>query len=129
MPDAHTHTHTHTHTDGDAGPDSDSGRGRSLLRRLRHALGDVVALVYLAVCAVLLVWAIVVAAADDSGESMAAVIPLLATAPGSFLFLVLPDGGAMLLLAVVLGALINATVIGWCSRALRRGGGRGTAAS
>ncbi|MGX1271482.1 SCO4225 family membrane protein [Streptomyces phaeoluteigriseus] len=103
-----------------------TGFGRSLFRRLRHVLGDFVALGYLAVCVVLLVWAIVATAADDSGESMAAVIPLLATAPGSFLFLVLPDGGPMLLLAVVLGALINATIIGWCSRALRRGGGRGT---
>lgn len=76
----------------------------------------------------LLVWAIVVTVTDDSGESMAGVIPLLATAPGSLLFLALPEGGGMLLLAVVLGALINATVIGWCSRALRRGG-RGTTAS
>jgi hypothetical protein len=74
------------------------------------------------------VWAIVVTVTDDSGESMAGVIPLLATAPGSLLFLALPEGGGMLLLAVVLGALINATVIGWCSRALRRGG-RGTTAS
>ncbi|MFD5269145.1 SCO4225 family membrane protein [Streptomyces sp. NPDC058335] len=117
MPDANTNTGT------------GSGTGQPFSRRLRHVLGDAVALAYLAVCAALLVWAIVVSAVDDSGESMAAVIPLLATAPGSLLFLVLPDSGAMLLLAVVLGALINATVIGWCSRALRRGGGRGTAAS
>ena len=110
-------------------PHTGTSSGKSLPRRLRHVLGDVVALVYLAVCAALLVWAIVVALADDSGESMAAVIPLFATAPGSLLVLVLPEGGAMLLLAVVLGALINATVIGWCSRALRRGGGRGTTAS
>ncbi|MFD5257778.1 SCO4225 family membrane protein [Streptomyces bobili] len=110
-------------------PRTGTGSGRSLPRRLRHVLGDVIALGYLAVCAGLLVWAIVVTATDDSGESMAGVIPLLATAPGSLLFLALPEGGGMLLLAVVLGALINATVIGWCSRALRRGGGRGTTAS
>lgn len=93
--------------------------------RLRHALTDVVALVYLAVCAVLLVWALVVTAADSSDESMAGVIPLLATAPAGFVFLALPDGAAMFVVAVVLGALVNATVIGWCARSLRRGGGRG----
>lgn len=96
-----------------------SGR-RSLPRRLRHALGDVVALAYLAVCAGLLVWTLVVTVTDDSGESMAGVIPVLATAPASLVFLVLPDGAAMLVVAVVLGALVNASVIGWCARALRR---------
>ncbi|MCT9075138.1 SCO4225 family membrane protein [Streptomyces fulvoviolaceus] len=93
--------------------------------RLRHALTDVVALVYLAVCAVLLVWALVVTATDSSDESMAGVIPLLATAPFSLVFLALPDGAVMFVVAVAFGALVNATVIGWCSRALRRGGGRG----
>lgn len=102
--------------------DSDSDSGRSFPRRVRHALGDIVALVYLAVCAALLVWALVDAATDSSDESMAAVIPLLATAPSSFVVFVLPEGGAMLVVAVVVGALVNATVIGWCSRALRRGG-------
>ncbi|MET9501576.1 hypothetical protein ABZY42_07510 [Streptomyces sp. NPDC006622] len=111
-------------------PDTGTGSGRFLARRLRRALGDVVALVYLAVCAVLLVWAVAVSVTDDSGESMAAVIPLLATAPASLLLLALPyDGAAVFLLAVAFGALVNALVIGWCSRALRRGGGRGTAAS
>jgi len=97
--------------------------GRPVFRRLRHALGDVFALVYLGVCAALLVWALVVTVADSSDESMAGVIPVLATAPGSLVLLVLPDGGAMLVVAVVVGALVNATVIGWCARALRRGGG------
>jgi TRAP-type C4-dicarboxylate transport system permease small subunit len=98
-----------------------SRRFRSFPHRLRHALGDVAALVYLALCAVLLVWALVVSAGDSSGESMAGVIPLLATAPASLVLLVLPDGAAMLAVAVAFGALVNASVIGWCARALRRG--------
>lgn len=93
----------------------------SLPRRLRHYLGDVVALGYLALCAVLLAWALVVSLTDSSDESMAGVIPLLATAPVSFVLLVLPDGVAMIVVAVALGALVNALIIGWCSRALRRG--------
>ncbi|MFF3392720.1 SCO4225 family membrane protein [Streptomyces sp. NPDC002669] len=102
-----------------------TGSGRSLLHRLRHVLGDVVALVYLAICAVLTVWAVVVSVYDSSGESMAGVIPLLATAPVSLVLLVLPDHAAMLVLAIALGAVVNAAVIGWCSRALRRGPGPG----
>ena len=98
-----------------------TGSGQSLHRRLRHALSDVVARVYLAACAVLFVWAVVVSAGDSSDESMAGVIPLLATAPFSFVLFLLPDHEAMLFVAVVLGALVNAAVIGWCSRALRRG--------
>lgn len=58
---------------------------------------------------------------DSSDESMAGVIPLLATAPASLVLLVLPDHGSMLVAAVVLGALVNATIIGTCARALRRG--------
>ncbi|MFJ6085691.1 SCO4225 family membrane protein [Streptomyces sp. NPDC092369] len=99
-----------------------TGTGRSgLARRLRHYLTDVVALGYLVVCAGLLVWAFVVSVNDSSDESMAGVIPLLATAPVSFVLLVLPDGAAMIVVAVALGALVNAVIIGWCSRALRRG--------
>ncbi|MDO0933487.1 hypothetical protein QQY66_18000 [Streptomyces sp. DG2A-72] len=96
--------------------------GRSLPRILRLALSDVVARVYLAVCAVLLVGALAVTVADRSDESMAGVIPLLATAPVSVVLLALPDNGAMLVLAVVIGAIVNATIIGCCARALRRGG-------
>ncbi|MEU1517368.1 hypothetical protein ABZ490_35335 [Streptomyces sp. NPDC005811] len=88
--------------------------------RLRHALTDVFALAYLAVCAGLLVWALVVTALDDSGESMAGVVPLLATAPASLVLVVLPDHVSMIVLAIALGALVNATVIGWCARMLRR---------
>ncbi|MEU1181619.1 hypothetical protein ABZ464_29035 [Streptomyces sp. NPDC005820] len=88
--------------------------------RLRHVLTDVFALVYLAVCAGLLVWALVATALDDSGESMAGVIPLLATAPASLVLFFLPDHVSMLVLAVAFGALCNAAIIGWCARALRR---------
>ncbi|KQX62237.1 hypothetical protein [Streptomyces sp. Root1310] len=109
---------------------TDTGSGGTFPRRPRHrllhrvgqALGDVFALVYLALCAGLLVWAFVVTALDSSDESMAGVIPLFATAPAGFVVLVLPDGVAMFVLAVVFGALVNATVIGWCARAPRRGG-------
>jgi hypothetical protein len=95
--------------------------GRSLSRKAGHALRHPAALVYLAVCAILLAWALVVTLADGSDESMAGVIPLLATAPVSLVLLMLPDHGSMLVLAVALGALANALIIGMCARALRRG--------
>lgn len=62
--------------------DTDTDSGRSVARRLRDHVG-VVGLVYLGACAVLLVWALVVTAVDSSGESMAGVIPVLATAPSA----------------------------------------------
>jgi hypothetical protein len=86
--------------------------GRSFPQRLRHALGHVAAGVYLAVCAVLLVWALVVTMGDSSDESMAGVIPILATAPASLVFIVLPDNNAMFITALALGAAVNAAVIG-----------------
>ncbi|MFE6162960.1 SCO4225 family membrane protein [Streptomyces sp. NPDC056486] len=92
--------------------------------RRRPKAGAIIAIAYLAVCAALLVWALVVTAADSSDESMAGVIPLLATAPASFVLLVLPDGAAMVILAVAVGALVNAAIINWCARALSRGRGR-----
>ncbi|MFF8195773.1 SCO4225 family membrane protein [Streptomyces bobili] len=96
-----------------------TGPGLSILRGVRRALGDIAARVYLTACALLLGWALLAA----SGESMAAVIPLFATIPTSLvLLLVLP-----FLLSIVLGALINAVVIGWCVRTLRRGSNPGTA--
>ncbi|WP_343243775.1 hypothetical protein [Streptomyces sp. SID13726] len=91
---------------------------------LRKALTSPAALIYLALCAALLVWAIVVTVGDSSDESMAGVIPLLATAPCSLVLLALPDGWVMVVLAVAFGAVVNATVIGWCARMLRRGGDR-----
>lgn len=97
-------------TDPDRFPD----RGRRL------SAGEVIALVYLVVCAALLIWAFVATVGDGSGESMAAVIPLFATAPVSLVALVLPGGTAMLVLAVALGALANAAIIRWCARALSR---------
>ncbi|WP_405501795.1 SCO4225 family membrane protein [Streptomyces anulatus] len=90
-------------------------------RRLRDFVG-VFGLVYLGVCAVLLVWATVVTVGDSSDESMAGVIPLLATAPTSFVFLALPANAVVFFTAVLAGAAINAGIIGWCARALRRGG-------
>ncbi|MFG2023647.1 SCO4225 family membrane protein [Streptomyces sp. NPDC048825] len=101
------------------GTDHDSVK--SDFRRLRDHLG-VVGLVYLAVCVVLLVWALMATGGDSSGESMAGVIPLLATAPASLVYLVLPDNNVMFISAVALGAEVNAEIIGWCTRALRRGG-------
>lgn len=103
--------------------DTDSDSVRSAPRRLRDHFGAV-GLVYLGVCAALLVWALVVTAVDSSDESMAGVIPILATAPASLVFLVLPEGNVMFIIAVALGAGVNAAIIGWCTRALRRGGRR-----
>ncbi|AXK37408.1 hypothetical protein DVA86_17245 [Streptomyces armeniacus] len=92
-----------------------------MTRALRSALGSVLARVYLAVCAGLLVWALVVSSGDNPDASFAGVWPVLATAPVSLVLLVLPDHSSMILVAVGLGALVNAVVIGWCARALRRG--------
>ncbi|MEV6613262.1 hypothetical protein AB0N31_05150 [Streptomyces sp. NPDC051051] len=94
---------------------------RSLTRRLRRTFGNAFALAYLALCAALFVWAILVSVTDDSGESMAIIFPLLATAPTSLVLLVLPGGIVMVTAVVVLAALVNAAVIGWCAHALRRG--------
>jgi hypothetical protein len=101
-------------------PVTGTDSGLSLPSRLRRALGHPAALVYLALCAALLVWAVVVSTGDNSDESMAGVIPLLATAPASLVLLALPDHAAMLVVSVILGALLNAAIIGWCAQALRR---------
>lgn len=87
--------------------------------RLRHALTHPLALAYLALCAALLVWALIASATSD--ESMAGVIPILATAPASLVLLFLPDHVTMTMAAIAFGALANATLIGLCARALRRG--------
>lgn len=89
-------------------------------RSRRGVLSHPVALVYLAVCAALLIWALIVSTADTPDASLAGVIPLLATAPVSLVLLALPDHGAMFILSVLLGALANAALIGWCARALGR---------
>ncbi|WP_055694763.1 SCO4225 family membrane protein [Streptomyces prasinopilosus] len=97
---------------------------RTLLHRLRRVfLGDVLAVVYLGLCAALLGWAIVVTFVDAGEDaSFAGIVPLLATAPVSLLLFGLPGGAATFLGAVAGGALANAAVIGWCARTLRRGG-------
>ncbi|WP_328933535.1 MULTISPECIES: SCO4225 family membrane protein [unclassified Streptomyces] len=102
-------------------PGTDATDTPSPLHRIGRNLRNPFALGYLALCLALLVWALVVTVADDSGESMAGVIPLLATAPTSFVFLSLPGGAPTLVLSMVVGALVNASVIGWCARALARG--------
>lgn len=96
-----------------------TGPALSVLRGARRAFGTVAARFYLVVCALLLGWALVGA----SDGSMALVIPMFATIPTSLvLLLVLPGTGTMFLLSIVLGALANALVIGWCARTLRGGG-------
>lgn len=95
-----------------------TGPGLPVLRGARRALGTVAARIYLTACALLLGWALVAA----SDGSMAIVVPLFATLPASLvLLLLLPEGDAVFLLSMVLGALVNAMIIGWCARVLRRG--------
>ncbi|MET9444117.1 hypothetical protein [Streptomyces sp. NPDC006610] len=95
-----------------------TGPGLPVLRGVCRVLGTAAARIYLTGCALLLGWALVAA----SDGSMAVVIPMFATIPSSLvLLLLLPEGDAMFLLSIVAGALINAMVIGWCARALRRG--------
>ncbi|MEU7472142.1 hypothetical protein AB0A94_27095 [Streptomyces sp. NPDC044984] len=101
-----------------------TGPGLFVLRGVRRALGTVAARVYLTGCALLLGWALVAA----SEGSMAIVVPIFASLPaGLVLLLVLPEGDTTFLLSIVLGTLINAVVIGWCARALRRGSNPDTA--
>ncbi|MEW2077418.1 MULTISPECIES: SCO4225 family membrane protein [unclassified Streptomyces] len=95
-----------------------TGPGLSVLRGVRRTLGTLAARIYLTGCVLLLGWALVAA----SEGSMAIVLPLFATLPASLvLLLLLPEGDTAFLLSMVLGALANAMVIGWCARALRRG--------
>ncbi len=92
----------------------------------RFSPADLTALAYAVLCVALLIWAVVVTAMDSTDESMAGVIPLLATAPTSLLFLALPEGPAYFVAAILIGALTNAAIIRWCGRALSRGLKRGT---
>jgi hypothetical protein len=100
---------------------TDTHSDRSPLHRLGQNLRNPFALGYLLICAALLGWALVVSVVDDSGESMAGVVPLLATAPVSLFFLALPGGIPTLVASMIVGALVNAAIIGWCARALARG--------
>ncbi|MVO85282.1 hypothetical protein GPA10_11080 [Streptomyces sp. p1417] len=100
-------------------------------RSRRAVLTHPLALVYLALCAGLLVWALVVSSIDTPDASMAGVVPVLATAPASLILLVLPEHSAMFIVSVAVGALANAAVIGWCARTLsrhRNGPGSGSGA-
>ncbi|WP_411080125.1 SCO4225 family membrane protein [Streptomyces sp. cmx-18-6] len=102
-------------------PGTAADSGRSISRRLHDWLGAA-GLVYLGLCAALFVWAWAVTVWDSSDESMAGVIPFLATAPVSFVFLLLPiDSVVVFAVAIAVGAAVNAAIIGWCTRALRRG--------
>lgn len=88
------------------------------LRSAGRALNTLAARLYLIACALLLAWALLA----TSEGSMALVLPLVATVPaGIVLLLLLPEGATAFCLSIVLGALVNALVIGWCARALRRG--------
>ncbi|MEU3192797.1 hypothetical protein ABZ686_19665 [Streptomyces sp. NPDC006992] len=93
---------------------------RSVLRTVRRALTSVPALLYLTVCVGLIGWAVAVTAWDESGESMAGVIPTFATLPLSLIVLALPlPDGPWGFVPLLLGcALVNAVLIGWCVRAL-----------
>ncbi|MGH1552629.1 SCO4225 family membrane protein [Streptomyces sp. L7] len=62
---------------------TDAHAARSPLHRLGRNLRNPFALSYLALCAVLLLWAIAVNIPDDSDGAMAFVVPLMATAPAS----------------------------------------------
>ena len=102
-------------------PSTDANAARSPLHRLGQNLRNPFALGYLGLCVAIVIWMVVVTVIDDQGGSMAAVVPLLATAPASLVVLALPGGKAALIVGVVIGALVNASVIGWCARALGRG--------
>ncbi|MEU6117351.1 hypothetical protein ABZ840_22760 [Streptomyces sp. NPDC047117] len=115
-----THTMTTTHKEQTV-PMNDPAATHPVLRTVREALGSLVARLYLAVCAALLVWAIVVSYGDNPDASFAGVVPTIATAPVSLLMLVLPDHFSMFFLPVIVGALVNAVIIGWCARVLRQG--------
>ncbi|MGP3975673.1 SCO4225 family membrane protein [Streptomyces sp. 8N114] len=91
---------------------------------MRDAFRGILAHIYLAVCAALVIWAVVASSGDQPDASIAGVVPLFATAPVSLIVLALPDHISMLFVAVGLGALVNALVIGWCARVLRLGRGR-----
>ncbi|MGW5973601.1 SCO4225 family membrane protein [Streptomyces sp. NPDC055186] len=67
------------------------------------------------------VWAVVAIATDDSGKAMALVLPFLVPAPDSLVVLLLAEHGSMFSASLVLGAAVNAAVIGWCTSVLRRG--------
>ncbi|MGK5446081.1 SCO4225 family membrane protein [Streptomyces radiopugnans] len=103
----------------------DGVRHRRRVRRVASAVaGTWTARAYLALCGSLLVWVLADAfLVSHEDASMAGVVPLLATAPLSMLFLLAPGEGILTYLSVVVvSALANAALINWCVRALGRGG-------
>ncbi|GAA0448101.1 SCO4225 family membrane protein [Streptomyces olivaceiscleroticus] len=102
---------------------TDPAAPHTALRTVRHALGSLAARLYLVVCAALLLWAIVVSYGDNPDASFAGVVPTIATAPVSLVMLALPDHFSLFFLPVIVGALVNAVLIGWCARTLRQPGG------
>ncbi|MFF2187974.1 SCO4225 family membrane protein [Streptomyces sp. NPDC058155] len=99
---------------------TDTGSSNRAVRALRHALSNVFARVYLVAVVLMSGWAVVVTLGDNPDASFAGVVPVIATLPVSLLVLLPPDNWSMIFLPVALGALVNATVIGWCARALNR---------
>ncbi|WP_329036647.1 hypothetical protein OIE71_26610 [Streptomyces sp. NBC_01725] len=99
---------------------TDTGPSHRAVTTLRHALSNVFARVYLVAIVLLSGWAVVVSVGDNPDASFAGVVPVIATLPVSLLLIVLPDHWSMILLPIALGALVNATVIGWCAHALTR---------
>ncbi|WP_312871012.1 SCO4225 family membrane protein [Streptomyces lonarensis] len=93
---------------------------RSFLRTVRVTLTTPSALIYLGGLVALLIWAIastVAHAPDDA--SLAMIWPMLATLPLSLAAPpMLSEHPAVLFAPILLGALVNAYVIGWCHRVL-----------
>ncbi|GAA2447337.1 SCO4225 family membrane protein [Streptomyces macrosporus] len=92
-------------------------------RVLTAVAGTWTARVYLALCCALLVWVVAdTVLVDHPDASMAAVFPLLATAPLSLVFLFLPGDGGLFgyVLIVTVSALVNAALLNWAVRAAGR---------
>jgi hypothetical protein len=78
---------------------------------------------YLALSAALIVWLAVVSSQPTDDASLAAVIPILFTAPTSLLVLAAPDGVAWLYAVLGASAMVNAWLIDlvWRRLSSRRG--------
>lgn len=93
---------------------------RTFSGTLRFAYGSVFAQVYLGALLVLCVWAYFASGAGPDA-SMAGVWPMFATAPVSLVLILLPGETLPIVAGIVVGGLVNAFVLGWCARVLRRG--------
>ncbi|GGX32257.1 SCO4225 family membrane protein [Streptomyces lomondensis] len=87
------------------------------------AAGNLLRRLYLAVCAAVLVWSLAdQVAIEHADASFSAVWPLLLTAPGSLVWLVLPGEPLVsYVAAVLLGAVVNAWGWGWLVRKVMGG--------